>query len=92
MAEQINKLSSDICEQFEDNSQSFTAISVALDERKDQTDNAQLAIFISGTDDKFKVTEELLSLCVMLGCTTAEDMFQQLLAQLSGPVCHGADW
>lgn len=46
-AERINELSGDMCEQLQDNSQSFTAISVALDESEDQTDNSQPAIFIS---------------------------------------------
>lgn len=47
-----------MCEQLQDNSQSFPAISVALDESKDQTVKVQLAIFISGINDELKVTED----------------------------------
>ena len=63
VAERINGLSRNICEQLWDKARSFTAFSVVLDESTDATDNAQLAIFIRGVDDRFKVTEELLSLC-----------------------------
>lgn len=56
----------------------FTAYSVALDESTEITDSAQLAIFIRGINDQFEVTEELLSLCPMHGCTTAKDIFGQL--------------
>lgn len=51
---------------------------MALDESTDATDNAQLAILIRGVDDRFEVTEELLSLCLMHGHTKAKDLFQQL--------------
>ncbi len=44
---------------------------VALDESTDQTDTAQLAIFIRGINDQFEVMEELLSFCQMHGRTTA---------------------
>lgn len=77
VAERINGLSGNIYEQLQDRARSFIAYSIALDESTDITDNAQLAIFIRGVDDKFEVTEELLSLCPMYGHNTAKDIFQQ---------------
>lgn len=84
VAEQITGLSNNICEQLRGKARSFIAYYVALDESTDKTDNAQLAIFIRGADDKFEVTEELLSLCPMYGRTTAKDIFQQL--------CSAIEW
>ncbi|KAK0154684.1 Protein kinase C alpha type [Merluccius polli] len=75
-----------------DKAKSFTAFSVALDETTDATDNAQLAIFIRGVDDRFEVTEELLSVCPMHGHTKAKDIFQQLCDTMDGLVCCGTDW
>lgn len=45
----------------------FSAYSLALNDRIDRNDTAQLAIFVRGINDQFKVTEELLSLCPMRG-------------------------
>ena len=74
MAKWINELSSDIYDQLRDKAKSFSAYSVALDDSADVSDNAQLAIFVCGINDHFKVTEELLS--EMQGHTTAKDIFQ----------------
>ena len=60
----INELLRYIHRKLRDKAGSFTAYSVALDDSTEQTDNAQLAIFISGINDKFEVTEELLTLGV----------------------------
>ena len=78
VAERINGLSGNIYEQLRDKAKRFTAFSVALDESTDATDKAQLAIFIRGVDDRFEVTEELLSVCPMHGHTKAKDIFRQL--------------
>ncbi|KAL0148361.1 hypothetical protein M9458_056341 [Cirrhinus mrigala] len=78
VAERITELSSDIYDQLRGKAGVFTAYSVALDESTDKTDNAQLAIFVRGINEKFEVTEELLSLCPMRCRTTAKDIFQQL--------------
>ncbi|XP_065818648.1 general transcription factor II-I repeat domain-containing protein 2 [Labrus bergylta] len=78
VAERISSLSSDIYEQLCDRAKRFTAYSVALDESTDKTDTAQLSIFNRGNNDQFEVTEELMSLCVMHGRSTAKDSFQQL--------------
>ena len=47
-------------------------------EQTDISDNAQLAIFFCGVNNQFKVTEELLRVKAMQGCTTAKDVFVQL--------------
>ena len=52
--------------------------SLALDESTDQTDTAQLAIFIRGVDSNFDVFEELLSIASLKDHTTGEDMFKAL--------------
>ncbi|KAL6466076.1 hypothetical protein MHYP_G00262090 [Metynnis hypsauchen] len=51
---------------------------VALDETTDITDTAQLAIYVRGVDDNFKVMEELLTVNPMHGQTTAQEIFHQL--------------
>ena len=52
--------------------------SLALDESTDQTDTAQLAIFVRGVDSNFDVFEELLSIASLKDGTTGEDMFKAL--------------
>ena len=47
--------------------------SLALDESTDQTDTAQLAIFVRGIDSNFDVFEELLSTALLKDRTTGED-------------------
>ncbi|XP_071060599.1 general transcription factor II-I repeat domain-containing protein 2A-like [Pseudochaenichthys georgianus] len=78
VAERISDLSSDIYDQLCDKAKLFCAYSVALDESTDITDTAQLAMYVCGVDDKFEVTEELLTVKPMHGQTTAQEIFQQL--------------
>ena len=78
MAERISDLSSDIYDQLCDKAKLFRAYSVALDESTDITDTAPLAMYVRGVDDKFEVTEELLTVKPMHGQTTAQEIFQQL--------------
>ena len=52
--------------------------SLALDESTDQTDTAQLAIFVRGVDSNFDVFEKLLSIASLKDRTTGEDMFKAL--------------
>ena len=44
----------------------------------DINDNAQIAIFVRSVNNQFEVTEELLCVKTMQGCTTAKDVFEQL--------------
>ena len=52
--------------------------SLALDEGNDQTDTAQLAIFVRGVDSNCDVFEELLSLASLKDRAAGEDMFKAL--------------
>lgn len=55
-----------------------TFFSLAIDESTDQTDTAQLAIFVRGVDDHFNVFEELLALASLKGQTRGIDISQAL--------------
>ena len=44
--------------------------SLALDESTDQSDTAQLVIFIKGIDENFNIIKEMLDLCQIKGTTT----------------------
>ena len=54
---------------------SYIAFSLALDESTDNTDTAQLSIFIRGVKSDLSVTEELLDVAAMHGTTTGQDIF-----------------
>ena len=47
-----------------------------MDESTDQSDTAQLVIFIRGIDENLNVTEEMLDLCDMKGTTTGRDIYE----------------
>ena len=51
---------------------------MALDESTDINDDAQLAVFSLAVNNQFEVTEELLCVKTMQGCTTTNDVFEQL--------------
>ncbi|XP_071059422.1 general transcription factor II-I repeat domain-containing protein 2A-like [Pseudochaenichthys georgianus] len=90
VAECISDLSSDIYDQLCDKAKLFCAYSVALDESTDLTDTAQLAMYVRGVDDKFEVTEELLTVKPMRGQTTAQEIFQQQLCDAIADI--GLPW
>ncbi|XP_066945264.1 general transcription factor II-I repeat domain-containing protein 2A-like [Macrobrachium rosenbergii] len=50
--------------------------SLALDESTDQSDTAQLVIFIRGIDINFNIIEEMLDLCHIKGTTTGKDIYE----------------
>ena len=52
--------------------------SLALDKSTNQTDTAQLAIFVRGVDNNFDVFEKRLSVALLKDRTTGEDMFKAL--------------
>lgn len=56
----------------------FCAYSVALDESTDNTDTAQLAVYVRGVNDNFEVIEDLLAVIPMHGQTTAQEIFHLL--------------
>ena len=50
--------------------------SLALDESTDQSDTAQLVIFVRGIDENFNIIEEMLDLCHIKGTTTGKDKYE----------------
>ncbi len=64
----------------------FKLFVLALDERNDMQDTAQLLIFLWGVSSNFEMSEELAALQSLKGTTTGEDIF--------GKVCQtmGLDW
>ena len=48
--------------------------SLALDESTNQSDTAQLVIFIIGIDENFNIIEQMLDLCHIKGTTTDKDI------------------
>ena len=50
--------------------------SLALHEITDQSDTAQLVIFIRGIDGNFNIIEEMLDLCHINGTTTGMDTYE----------------
>ncbi|KAJ8261019.1 hypothetical protein COCON_G00167420 [Conger conger] len=78
VAERIAELANDIDQQLGEKGKAFSAYSVALAVSADVGDNAPLAIFVRGVNDNFDITEELLSLGTVHGCTTPNDIFCHL--------------
>ena len=57
--------------------------SLALDESTDQSDTAQLVIYIRGIDENFNIIDEMLDLCQIKGTTTGKD-----IQYMSVLICH----
>jgi hypothetical protein len=49
-----------------------------MDESTDSVDTAQLLILISGTDENFAITEELVGLCSMKGHATRKEIADEV--------------
>ena len=52
--------------------------SLAFNESTDQTDTAQLAIFVRGVDRNFNIFGELLSIASLKDRTIGKDIFKRL--------------
>ncbi|XP_037774968.1 general transcription factor II-I repeat domain-containing protein 2-like [Penaeus monodon] len=89
VADRISDLAEDLDSQLKRKVKSFIVFSVAIDESKDITDVAQLAIFIRGVDDTLTITEEFVELVPMTDTTTAADIFTALVGALDRA---GVDW
>ena len=74
----IDAVSEDLTDQLLNKIKTFKWFSLALDESTDIQDTAQLLIFIRGIDDKFLITEELLSLEHLKDTTTGQDLFDNV--------------
>lgn len=89
LAERCDESLVNIHGQLKDEYNSFTAFSIATDERTDISDAAQLAVFIHGVDKTIQLTEEFVKLMLMKETTTADDILQSLMGTLD-KLC--VDW
>ena len=81
VADRVEDLSGNLGRQMNDKIKSFIAFSVAIDERTDGTDVAQLAILIRGVETLI-ITEEFLELVPVKDTTTANGIFSYLIRVL----------
>ena len=59
--------------------QKTAVFSIAIDESKDATDTAQLAVFVRGVSEDFHVLEEVVKLIPMKNTTTGTDILKEIL-------------
>ena len=78
VARRIDELADDSCVTLREKVKNFVSWSFAVDEFTDQTDTAQLAIFVKGVDIELNVTEELLSLQPIKDTTTGADIYSEV--------------
>lgn len=83
ISRRIDDMAGDIDMSLMHETAEFVFYSIALDESTDVSDTAQLAIFIRGINNNFKITEELLSLYPMKGTTQGTDLFQSVMEVLN---------
>ena len=62
----------------------FELYSLAVDESTDQTDIAQLAVYIRGITPEFDIIEELANFVPLTGTTTGTDIFEAINTVLAG--------
>lgn len=74
----IECINDNINQQLSSTLDSVEWYSLALDESTDQTDTAQLLIFIRACNEKFEIVEELLSMQSMKHQTTGADIFEEV--------------
>lgn len=79
----VNDMAANIKLSLQDECGNFEFFSVAIDESTDKTDTAQLAVFVRGITNDFRIVEEMARLVPMKGQTTGEDVLQALLACLA---------
>ncbi|KAA8587794.1 hypothetical protein FQN60_016656, partial [Etheostoma spectabile] len=73
IADRVKELAENLTTQLAEETRSYTAFSLAVDESTDNTDTAQLSIFIRGVKSDLSVTEELLDVAAVHGTTTGQD-------------------
>jgi hypothetical protein len=72
----VTGISNNLSNQLWEKAEEFKYYSLAMDESTDSTDNAQLLIFIRGTDENFAVTA---GLCSMKGHTTGKEIADDVI-------------
>lgn len=77
MADRVTELAGNLSTQLTEESRSYTAFSLAVDESTDNTDTAQLSIFIRG------VKPDLLDVAAMHGTTTGWDIYNAVEKSIS---------
>ncbi|GBP88813.1 General transcription factor II-I repeat domain-containing protein 2 [Eumeta japonica] len=70
-------MANDIKTTLTDHIAGFESFSIAIYERINLSDTAQLAIFIRGVDKEFTDTDELFALQPLKGTNTGEDIFNK---------------
>nr|XP_019946665.1 PREDICTED: LOW QUALITY PROTEIN: general transcription factor II-I repeat domain-containing protein 2-like [Paralichthys olivaceus] len=83
IADRVKELAGNLSTQLAEESRSYTAFSLAVDEGTDKMDTAQLSIFIRGVKSDLSVTEELLDVVAMHGTTTGRDIYEAVGKSLS---------
>uniref|UniRef100_A0A8C8VDY8 SPIN-DOC-like zinc-finger domain-containing protein n=1 Tax=Pelusios castaneus TaxID=367368 RepID=A0A8C8VDY8_9SAUR len=76
IADRVWDLAGNLTKQLADEARSYPAFSLAVDESTDNTDTAQLSIFIRAVKTDLSVTEGLLDVAAMHGTTTGKDIFE----------------
>uniref|UniRef100_A0A3P9CDW4 SPIN-DOC-like zinc-finger domain-containing protein n=1 Tax=Maylandia zebra TaxID=106582 RepID=A0A3P9CDW4_9CICH len=83
IADRVTELAGNLSTQLTEESRSYTAFSLAVDESTDNTDTAQLSIFIRGVKPDLSVTEELSDVAAMHGTTTGRDIYNAVEKSIS---------
>ncbi|XP_069498946.1 general transcription factor II-I repeat domain-containing protein 2-like [Ambystoma mexicanum] len=84
LTRRIEEMGDNLYQHLQNLTKKLSYFSLALDESNVVRDSAQLLIFIRGTNDNFKVTEELAALQSIKGTTTGEDIYEKVCQTLNG--------
>ena len=76
IGKRIDDLGDNIENTLKDKLSACALYSLALNEGTDQSDTAQLVIFIKEIDENFNIIEEMLNLCHIKGTTTGKDIYE----------------